>query len=274
MHRLRQLTEHVWVAQSALYSTMSGVVVGDEGDAFVIDPGVYPGEIDALADDVAALGVEVVGGFATHAHWDHLLWSDRWPAVSRVATAGTAAALDVRRTAIVDEPLAAMGRIWPRQWDVAVAGAVVAADPGPVSVLHGISAEVLDVPGHVVGHGALFVDVDGGVLFAGDMVSDVEVPLPDWDQPDPLGSYGAGLLVLASLAARTAVIVPGHGNPGRDLAERVAADIIYVDAIGAGDVAGAAAADVRRELHPFNRDHHDHNVAAVAELRATGRAAR
>jgi hydroxyacylglutathione hydrolase len=67
------------------------------------------------------------------------------------------------------------------------------------------------------------------------MCSDIEIPLPDLDAPDPFGGYRAGLSLLASIPGVSAV-VPGHGHPG-DAAEfrrRLAADLAYLDAVTAG----------------------------------------
>ena len=46
--------------------------------------------------------------------------------------------------------------------------------------------------GHAPGHAAVFLP-ETGVLLAGDMLSDVEIPLPDLAMADPLGDYHAGL---------------------------------------------------------------------------------
>ena len=84
------------------------------------------------------------------------------------------------------------------------------------------------------GHGAVFLPATG-VLVAGDMCSDAEIPLLDRDAADPFGGYRHGLGVLAGLPG-VRVVVPGHGRPG-DAAEfrrRVAADFGYLDAVEAG----------------------------------------
>ncbi len=88
---------------------------------------------------------------------------------------------------------------------------------------------------HAPGHGALFLP-ETGVLLAGDMCSDIEIPLPDLDAADPFGGYREGLGVLADVPC-VRVIVPGHGHVGDadEFRRRVAADRRYVDAIAAGD---------------------------------------
>jgi hydroxyacylglutathione hydrolase len=91
--------------------------------------------------------------------------------------------------------------------------------------------------GHEVGHGALFLPATG-TLLAGDMCSDVEIPLLRAGGRDPVGEYLAALDRLASLPVRQ--VVPGHGHVG-DAAEfrrRVAADISYLDDLRAGRPGG------------------------------------
>jgi glyoxylase-like metal-dependent hydrolase (beta-lactamase superfamily II) len=96
--------------------------------------------------------------------------------------------------------------------------------------------------GHCPGHAAVLVEADG-VLFAGDMLSEIEVPLPDWElEPDPLAAYRAGLDALAAVPG-VALVVPGHGSPAdsRELRARLDADRRYLDALEAA-VAPVAAA--------------------------------
>ena len=62
----------------------------------------------------------------------------------------------------------------------------------------GPAAEVIAHDGHAPGHGAVFLP-DTGVLVAGDMLSDVEIPLLDVTGADPLGDYRPGLERLAAL---------------------------------------------------------------------------
>jgi glyoxylase-like metal-dependent hydrolase (beta-lactamase superfamily II) len=99
--------------------------------------------------------------------------------------------------------------------------------PGPRALIYAHDA-------HAPGHGAVFLP-DSGVLVAGDMCSDVEIPLPDLESDDPFGGYREGLRLLGDVPGVTAV-VPGHGHVG-DAAEfrrRITADLAYLDAVQAG----------------------------------------
>jgi hydroxyacylglutathione hydrolase len=70
-----------------------------------------------------------------------------------------------------------------------------------------------------------------GVLIAGDMCSDIEIPLPDLESPDPFGTYRRGLGLLARVPG-VRVVVPGHGHVGdrEEFRRRVAADFCYLAA--------------------------------------------
>jgi glyoxylase-like metal-dependent hydrolase (beta-lactamase superfamily II) len=76
------------------------------------------------------------------------------------------------------------------------------------------------------------------VLIAGDMLSDVLVPMPDLygGGDDPLGDYLAALDLFEGIASQVQVVVPGHGSVG-DAAEfrvRVDRDRRYIEALRDG----------------------------------------
>jgi hydroxyacylglutathione hydrolase len=77
---------------------------------------------------------------------------------------------------------------------------------------------------------------DCGVLIAGDMCSDIEIPLLDTVATDPLGDYRTGVERLAAVPG-VRQVVPGHGHVG-DAAEfrsRLALDAAYLDTVGRGE---------------------------------------
>lgn len=248
----------VLVATSPSYSTTSTVVVA--GDACVlVDPALTPGELDALVVALRDRRLEVHGGIATHAHWDHLLWPrelagvPRWasPSVARHAHAGRA-----------------------EHWAQAQEGGArpdgaVFAEVTPLADLHDGVAELpwratevrLHVhDAHAPGHVAVHL-VRARVLLAGDMLSDLEVPLLDLAATDPVGDYAAGLDVLDRLVAACDVVVPGHGTPAdRDEARRrLAADRAYLAALAAG-----REPDDPRATTPWIAEEHRRQVAALA----------
>jgi hydroxyacylglutathione hydrolase len=240
--RLTAISPAVRLTSSALYRTASGVVAGRDGAVLLVDPGVLPAELAALAAELADAGQHPAAGVATHAHWDHVLWAAGLGAAPRFATATTAELAAARRRDLVERPLAAWGDEHYVRFDVEAAGRLQAAPAGGTIPWPGPPVRLVPAGGHCPGHAAVLVEADG-VLFAGDMVSELEVPLPDWElEPDPLGAYRAGLDALASLPG-VALVVPGHGSPGdaAELRRRVDADRRYLDALEAA-VAPVAAA--------------------------------
>ena len=76
-----QFTPYLWVAQSRLFVTNSGILV-DGTEACLIDPGIYPDEIEAIAHFMTARGVAPRSIVLTHGHWDHILGPEHFPGVS------------------------------------------------------------------------------------------------------------------------------------------------------------------------------------------------
>ena len=78
------------------------------------------------------------------------------------------------------------------------------ADGGPVP------GEIIEHQAHAIGHAAVLL-ADRGVLLAGDMLSDVLIPLLDPRRPGQVGAYEAALDRLDEAARHVDVLVPGHG---------------------------------------------------------------
>ena len=99
-----------------------------------------------------------------------------------------------------------------------------------------VPGEVLEHEAHAIGHAAVLL-ADRGVLLAGDMLSDVLIPMLDARRPGQVGAYGAALDRLEEAARQVDVVVPGHGSvaTGSQVADRLAADRAYVDALRRGD---------------------------------------
>jgi glyoxylase-like metal-dependent hydrolase (beta-lactamase superfamily II) len=218
------------VRTAALYLTTTTVVLGPDGNCLVVDPGVTPAELALLAAELAGRGLRPVGGFSTHPHWDHLLWATALGRVPRWATAAAVAAARHRRAQLVDELVAEapgheLGLFASTRPLPDGAATVPWAGPQTLVVAHAA---------HAPGHAALFVPAQG-LLVAGDMCSDVEIPLLDLGSADPVADYRGGLDALAALDGVTWV-VPGHGHPGpgAELLRRLDADRRYLDDLEAG----------------------------------------
>jgi hydroxyacylglutathione hydrolase len=230
MQRLAEFAPGVLVATASFATTTSTVVTAPDGGCLVIDPAVSVAEVAALAADLAAVGLRPRAGLATHPHWDHLLWSADLGDVPRYGAARAVAVLAETRAVSAGElEAAAPGHdlAWFGQLVPLPADAAVVPWDGP-------AAHVILHDGHAPGHAAVFLP-DAGVLIAGDMLSDIEIPLLDLAASDPLGDYRAGLERLAAVPD-VDLLVPGHGHlgDGGDFRRRVDADRRYLDLLAAG----------------------------------------
>jgi glyoxylase-like metal-dependent hydrolase (beta-lactamase superfamily II) len=224
---LTQVADGVWVRQSEWVWTNSIAVRGEDG-LILVDPGIDGSELNQLADDLDRLGIPVVAGFCTHPHWDHLLWHPRFGDVPRYATAAGADVASQTREqqqAGAEEeggsgiPLELIALITP-----------LSADGGAVP------GEIIEHQAHAVGHAAVLL-ADRGVLLAGDMFSDILIPMFDSRQDDQVGAYETALARLDEAASDVDVVVPGHGAvaEGPEVAARLAADQAYIDALRRGE---------------------------------------
>jgi glyoxylase-like metal-dependent hydrolase (beta-lactamase superfamily II) len=223
---LTEVADGVWVRQSAWVWSNAVVVRGDDG-LVLVDPGIDGDDLAELADDVDALGLPVVAGFATHLHWDHLLWHPRFGDVPRYATADCAqAAAGVRERA--QEMAAASASGIPL--DLVALVTPLPGDGGPVP------GTLVEHDAHATGHAALLL-ADRGVLVAGDMLSDALIPMLDPRRPGQVDAYLTALDRLADAARQVDVVVPGHGAVARgpEVAARLEADRAYVEALRRGE---------------------------------------
>jgi glyoxylase-like metal-dependent hydrolase (beta-lactamase superfamily II) len=237
---LRQVAEGVLIHESEFCQSNAVVVQGRAG-VLLIDPGVLGGEMTALAADLRELGQPVVAGFSTHPHWDHLLWHDRLGAAPRYGTARCAATVRDRLSDAGAKARVA-GLIPP---DI-----VEQVPLDLLGLITGLPAEVAQIPwdgpqvrmvehqAHAPGHAALLIE-ERGVLVAGDMLSDVLIPMLDLNgTADPIGDYLAALRLLEDVAGDAEVLVPGHGSIGGadQVQARIGQDRAYVDALRDADV--------------------------------------
>jgi glyoxylase-like metal-dependent hydrolase (beta-lactamase superfamily II) len=223
---LTEVGDGVWVRQSA-WVWANTIVVRAEDGLVLVDPGIDGSELNQLADDVDRLGIPVVAGFSTHPHWDHLLWHPRFGDVPRYATAaGAHAASEAREQAQAMASESASGI--PLELIALVTP--LPADGNPVP------GEIIEHQAHAVGHAAVLL-ADRGVLLAGDMLSDVLIPLLDRRRPDQVGSYETALGRLGEAAGHVDVVVPGHGAvaEGPEISARLAVDHAYIDALRRGE---------------------------------------
>jgi glyoxylase-like metal-dependent hydrolase (beta-lactamase superfamily II) len=214
---LRQVAEGVLVHESDFCQSNAVVVHGRAG-VLLIDPGVLGSELACLEEDLRELGQPVVAGFSTHPHWDHLLWQAGFGAAPRYGTARGAAFVRDR----LSDP-GAKARIAAQLIPPDIAEQVPLDLMGLIT---GLAAETAQIPwdgpqvriiehqAHAPGHASLLIE-ERGVLVAGDMLSDVLIPLLNLNgTADPVEDYLAALRLLEGVADDVEVVIPGHGSVG------------------------------------------------------------
>lgn len=222
---LKQVADGVWVRQSEWVWSNTTVIRAKDG-LVLVDPGITGAELNELADDLDQFDLPVVAGFCTHPHFDHLLWHPRFgdvpryatPAAAEVATEARERAQAMAAETAPDIPLEPIALVTPLPADNPLPGELVEHDA------------------HAVGHAALLL-ADRGVLLAGDMLSDVLIPLLDPRRPGQEDAYPAALDRLEAAAKDVDVLIPGHGAiaEGREIAARFATDRAYLAALRRGE---------------------------------------
>jgi glyoxylase-like metal-dependent hydrolase (beta-lactamase superfamily II) len=239
---LRQVAEGVLIHQSEFCQSNAVVVHGRAG-VLLIDPGIYGSEMACLANDLSESGQTVMAGFSTHDHWDHVLWHARFGAAPRYGTALCAAAV---RDELSDAGWEARIAEWippdiaeQISWDLfgLITGLPVQTARFPWD---GPQVRILEHQAHARGHAALLIE-ERGILVAGDMLSDVLIPMLDLSgAADPVEDYLAGLRLLEGAAADVDVLVPGHGSIGGadQVRARIEQDRAYVHGLRDARVPG------------------------------------
>ncbi|HSJ57458.1 MAG TPA: MBL fold metallo-hydrolase, partial [Anaerolineae bacterium] len=210
----------------------------------------------------------------THGHWDHLLGPEHFPGVPVIAHAAYAEGMEGERGQHTAEQVAR----WLQTAGVerAVPFSLPAADRTftEARTLHvgGIELRLVHAPGHEVDEIVVY-HAATGALWAGDMLSDLEIPFVFHS----LLAYERTLEMIALWDVE--VLVPGHGRATADVNEirsRIEDDRTYVAelrervtrATGEGrtvEETVALCAGMRYKHQDDNRPAHDANVRATYE---------
>jgi glyoxylase-like metal-dependent hydrolase (beta-lactamase superfamily II) len=269
---LRQVADGVLIHESEFCRSNAVVVQGHSG-VLLIDPGVQDHEMTCLANDLSAAGRTVVAGFSTHPHWDHLLWHPGLGAAPRYGTDRCAATVRARLSDPGAE--ARVARMIPP--DIAervpldLLGEIAGLPAGTARIpWDGPEVRIIEHQAHAPGHAALFI-AERAVLVAGDMLSDVLIPMLDPNGiADPIDDYLGALRMLEEVAGDVDVVVPGHGSIGDadQVHVRIERDRAYLLALragrGIGDPRMGPSAEPGWE---WVSDVHDAQAAAVAARR-------
>jgi glyoxylase-like metal-dependent hydrolase (beta-lactamase superfamily II) len=221
------------VRQSRVFRMNSALLL-DREHAVLVDPGVLPSELDDLAAAVRETRPRALTLVFTHSHWDHVLGRPWWPQAGTVGHAGLGAELRRDAASILAEACgqaARSGEAWshgfqPFEPDLAVEdGRTIALGPWRLTLReargHCDSQITVQLP-------------DRGLLIAGDLLSDLEIPWLD-REPAACRATLRGLLRLAE-GGGIATLVPGHGTiaHGPEALARIHRDLGYLDALESG----------------------------------------
>jgi glyoxylase-like metal-dependent hydrolase (beta-lactamase superfamily II) len=236
---LKQVAEGVLIHQSELLQNNTVVVQG-RGGVLLIDPGITGDEMVCLANDLRKLGQPVIAGFSTHPDWDHVLWHAELGEAPRYGTARCAAYMQDLLSNADWKARAAEG-LPPEiaeETPLDLYGLITGLPAETTRIpWDGPQVRIIEHPAHAPGHAALLIE-ERGVLVAGDMLSDVLIPMLDDlnSTNDPIEDYLVGLRLLEGVADDVDVLIPGHGSVGRadQVRARIDQDRAYVHALRDG----------------------------------------
>ncbi len=181
------------------YDSLAYLIIGEEGNAVLIDAGPPAEEI---LNTLGREGVSLRLVLLTHTHFDHL-----------AGLPELLDHLDVRALAHEDD-ISILEDFWPLNMgpppDLEPLEGVVGIDSLTIEPLH--------TPGHTPGSVCYYVGRIGAV-FTGDTLFKGNIGRTDFKHGDP-GRMRESLLKLMDLHPSTAVL-PGHGEPTTIGAERV-----------------------------------------------------
>lgn len=213
------------VFTSSIMMTNSTVIHSGR-EVILVDPAWTTAELGRLADHLQ--GSQVVCGWATHAHHDHVLWHPGFGNCPRYATPAAA------RTALERQAKLAQAATAHVAWELIPLVARVQVFNGHTLPWRGPEVQIVSHNGHAPGHGALWLPEEK-VLIAGDMLSDVEIPMfaeTGWQ------AYHDGLAVLEPYVREALEVIPGHGrrtsHAGDSPSARWEADMAYLEQAAAG----------------------------------------
>jgi glyoxylase-like metal-dependent hydrolase (beta-lactamase superfamily II) len=222
---ITHLTPHLWVGQSRMFHTNHGVFLSGRA-ACLVDPGIVPEEIAAIAEFVADHGARVDTIILTHSHWDHILGPERFTSARVVAQAAYL-------TQVREDEVSILRTIAAWEHENGIERHEPFAIPLPnetfeettTLAVDGLALKLTHAPGHAADQLTIY-HAESATLWAADMLSDLEIPFVSHD----LDAYRHTLDALTHLDIQ--VLVPGHGHVTTDAHEmhdRLTEDIAYLD---------------------------------------------
>jgi glyoxylase-like metal-dependent hydrolase (beta-lactamase superfamily II) len=216
----------LFVHHSTLLHYNAGAFVS-RGEACLVDPGVLPDDVKRLA---ASLGeVEIGTVVLTHSDWDHVLGPEHLPPARVVAHAAYERTLDLEGIRVVLGQLEeSSGIARERPFDPPLPDETF--DDGLTLRVGELELRLEHAPGHTADMLTIY-EPGSAILWAADMLSDVELPLVCHD----LADYERTLAGLSDRQIRT--LVPGHGartDEPPEIRRRIDEDRRYLDRLRSG----------------------------------------
>lgn len=212
------MARNVLVFTSGAYALNSGVVLGGTsaaGDdaalsALLVDPALFPGDLDRIATFLEATSHDAARVLLTHSDWDHVVGAGRFAGAAVVASALYPGRVETDGPRIVR----ALEEFDRKLYVVRKTGFTIPSPDTLVGspselVWSGPSARLIPARGHTP-DGLMLLLRTEHVLFAGDYLSDREIPFVG----DSVGAYLDTLASVRALLRRSEVeiLVPGHGD--------------------------------------------------------------
>lgn len=254
MPDLVQLTPFLWVLPCRALRYNAGVLCS-AGYACLIDPGLYPDELSALARLVEAQAAVARTIVLTHSHWDHIVGVQDFPGAEVVAQAEYPCLVKAYETELLHEIRRWYEQVSPLRGHLFTLPVPDRTFAETMTLGVGdLILELLHAPGHATDQ-CMVYHAPSGMLWAADMLSDQEIPFVS----DSLTTYERTLERVTHLDIQ--VLIPGHGTATTDRGEiqsRLATDRSYLaelrkrveQALGAGmsleeTIAACASMDYR-----------------------------
>ena len=244
---------------SRAMSYNSGVFIHD-GQALLVDPGLFPDEVDRIRAYIYAQAAAPTRIVLTHSHWDHVLGPEYFPGVPVIQQQESVAVL-AEFGARIERQVTE----WERQSNVQRDMPFLMPEPDETFTdrlelaLGDKTIELLHAPGHAPEQLVIY-DRAEATLWAADMLSDIEIPFV-------MHSLRAYHLTLDRLALLDIdVLVPGHGRPASsraDVRARFDGDVAYLaelqHRVEAALAAGQSAAETVAACAGMSYSNRDQN---------------
>ncbi len=237
----------VVVVTSRFWQTTCTLVRSGE-EAFCVDSPILPDELEILPAVAEQAGFRIVGLFATHADWDHLL--GRYAFAEAPLGVAESTALRLR-----NEPGRAQRAMRECDDDHYLERPSPLGLPGPQALpvpgRVGIGDEELELhaaDGHTADGMAIWAPW-AGVLVCGDYLSPVEIPMIS--EGGSRSAYLATLARLEPLVEQATAVVPGHGEV-LDAARALAIlreDRAYLEALPGAKLPLARRTPAQQKIH-------------------------